>query len=67
MLSIRVPKELKERMKRYRVDWSKEIRTFIEERVKALEFLDLLNSVEKNAERSRLCSAGFIVYSKACA
>ncbi|MEM0027617.1 MAG: hypothetical protein QXT53_06355 [Ignisphaera sp.] len=40
-------------MKRYRVDWSKEIMEFIEERIKALELLELLNSIEKNIERRK--------------
>lgn len=53
VVSVRIPKELKEKMKRYRVDWSREIRGFIEERIKALELLELLNEIEKNIERRK--------------
>jgi len=49
-----VPKEIKKKMKRYNIDWSKEIRTFIEERVRALELLEVLDSVEKNARERKM-------------
>ena len=52
-VSIRVPRELKEKMRRYRVDWSKEIREFIEERIRVLEFLEVLDDIERKAERRR--------------
>ena len=53
VVSIRVPRELKEKMRRYRVDWSKEIREFIEERIRVLEFLEILDDIERKAERRR--------------
>ena len=40
-------------MKKYRVNWSSEIRRFIEDRIKTLEFLDLLDSIEDKARRRR--------------
>ena len=49
-LTIRLPKELKEKMRRFDVSWSKEIRNFLEERVKQLE---ALNTLEEVFERSR--------------
>lgn len=49
-----VPKEIKKKMKRYNINWSKEIRTFIEERVRALELLEVLDSVEKNARERKM-------------
>jgi len=49
-----VPKEIKKKMKRYNIDWSKEIRTFIEERVRALELLEVLDGVEKNAGERKM-------------
>ena len=42
ILSVRVSRELKEKMRRYRIDWSEEIRKFLEERVRILEFLETL-------------------------
>jgi len=52
--TIRIPRELKERMKRLPVEWSKEIRLFIEERVKHLELIRTIEDVELRAERRRL-------------
>jgi hypothetical protein len=37
VLSVRVPKELKDHMKEVDFNWSKEIRQFIEERVHAYQ------------------------------
>ena len=53
VVSTRVLRELKEKMKRYKVGWSKEIRVFIEECVKVFELLELLNSIEKDAEKRK--------------
>ncbi len=49
VVSIRVPKELKEKMDRFRdrVDWAEEIRRFIEERVRELEREEVLRKVEE--------------------
>ncbi|MCE4611688.1 MAG: CopG family transcriptional regulator [Desulfurococcales archaeon] len=50
VVSIRVPRELKEKMKKYNIDWSREIRRFIEERVKTLELLEVLEDIERKAK-----------------
>ena len=52
--TIRIPRELKERMKKLPVKWSEEIRLFIEERVKHLELIRNIEDVELRAERRRL-------------
>jgi len=52
--TIRIPRELKERMKKLPVKWSEEIRLFIEERVKHLELIKTIEDVELRAERRRL-------------
>ncbi|MCD6088123.1 hypothetical protein J7K07_00165 [Candidatus Bathyarchaeota archaeon] len=52
--TIRIPRELKERMKKLPVKWSEEIRLFIEERVKHLELIRTIEDVELRAERRRL-------------
>jgi len=49
--TIRIPKELKEKMKKFNVEWSKEIRNFLEERVKHLELLKAIEEVELRAEK----------------
>ena len=53
VISVRVPKELKEKLRKYRIDWSKEIRRFLEERVRILEFLEMLDDIERKAEKRR--------------
>ncbi|MCD6539011.1 CopG family transcriptional regulator [Candidatus Bathyarchaeota archaeon] len=52
--TIRIPRDLKERMKRLPVKWSEEIRLFIEERVKQLELMRIIEDVELKSERRRL-------------
>jgi len=49
--TIRVPRELKERMKRFRVEWSEEIRRFIEGQIKRLELIEVVEDVWLRAER----------------
>ena len=52
--TIRIPRELKERMKKTPAEWSDEIRTFIEERVKHLELMEAIEEIEPRAERRKL-------------
>ena len=54
VISIRVPRELKEKMRKYRVDWSKEVRGFLEERVRVLELLEVLDDVGKKVGKRRI-------------
>ena len=62
VVSVRVPKELKGKMKKYHVDWSREVRRFLEERVRILEFLEILDNIEKKAgkRKTRVDSAKLI-------
>jgi predicted DNA-binding protein len=53
VVSVRVPKELKKKMKKFNIDWSSEIRRFIEERVKELELLELIDEVEEKAKKRK--------------
>ncbi len=53
VISVRVPKELKEKIRKYGIDWSKEIREFLEERIRALELLEVLNNIEEKARNRR--------------
>ncbi len=53
IVSVRVPKELKEKMRKYHIDWSREVRKFLEERVRILEFLEMLDNIEKKVEKRR--------------
>jgi len=53
-ITIRIPQELKEKMKKIPEQWSKEIRRFIEDRVKRLELINVIEEVESRAEKRRL-------------
>ena len=53
VVSVRVPKELKEKMKKYNIDWSREIKGFIEEKVRTLELLEIIDEIEMRAEKRR--------------
>jgi len=48
-LTVRIPKELKEKMSKFNINWSEEIRRFLEKRVAQLEALQLLDEIEKRA------------------
>ncbi len=50
ILSIRVPRKLKEKMRKYNIDWAEEIRKFLEARVRSLELLELLDEIEDRAK-----------------
>ena len=52
VLSIRIPKELKEKMKEYpHVDWKRVIIDSIEEKIKLLEAERLLREIEEMNEK----------------
>jgi len=50
-ITIRIPRELKEKMKQNPAQWSEEIRKFIEEKIKHLEPLKTLKEIEPRAEK----------------
>ena len=51
VVSFRVPRELKQRMERFKnVDWGELLRRFIEEQVERLEMEELLKAIEKHLE-----------------
>ena len=52
--TIRLPRELKEKMKRLNAEWSKELRNFIEERVKHLELIKTIKEIESRAKKRRV-------------
>ncbi len=48
-VSFRIPRELKERMDRLRgrVNWSEEVRRFLEKRIREYEQLEAINELEE--------------------
>ncbi|ADM27650.1 conserved hypothetical protein [Ignisphaera aggregans DSM 17230] len=53
-LTVRIPRELKEKMSRFSINWSEEIRRFLEKKVAQLEALQLLDEIEKSAVNRRV-------------
>ena len=52
--TVRVPEELKEKMRRYPVEWGEEVRRFIEARIRQLELAETIRSVGRRAERRKV-------------
>jgi len=49
--TIRIPRDLKEKMEKNPQQWSLEIRNFLEERVKQVELMKTLQQIESRAEK----------------
>jgi len=52
--TIRISKELKEKMKKLNAEWSEEVRRFIEQRVKHLELIKTIEEIRLRAEKRRV-------------
>ena len=52
--TVRIPRELKEKMKKLPVEWSEEVRRFIEEKVKRLELIGAIEEIELRVKKRRL-------------
>jgi len=52
--TIRLPEDLREKMKRANADWGEEIRSFIEERVRCLELAELIEEIGVRASERKL-------------
>jgi len=53
-ITVRVSRNLKEKMKKLPIRWSEELRGFLEERIRHLELAETIKDVESKAERRRL-------------
>jgi hypothetical protein len=51
--TIRIPRELKEKMEKNPEEWSREIRNFLEERVKQIELVKTIQQIESRAEKRK--------------
>jgi len=56
VITIRIPKEVQGKMRKYERNWSKEVRAYIESRLKALELADMLNKMQKRIKNMRVTS-----------
>lgn len=52
--TVRVSKELKERMRKLPIEWSKEIRCFVENRIKQLELAEKIDDLKVRAEKRKV-------------
>jgi predicted DNA-binding protein len=59
--TIRIPEELKERMKQTDLVWSEEIRAFIEHRINCLRLIDEIDEVAERAEQRVLSTDSTIL------
>ena len=50
MFTIHLPKYLKSKMTMFKIGWSDEAKKFVEARVKQLEFSQLIDEIEREAE-----------------
>jgi len=51
--TIRISRELKEKMEKNAAEWSQEVRGFIEERVRQIELMKTLQEIELRAEKRK--------------
>lgn len=49
-LTIRLPSELKKKMKSTKIEWSEEIRQFIEAKINSIELSEAVDEVAKRTE-----------------
>ena len=52
--TVRISKDLKERMRKLPVEWSEEVRRFIESRVRQLELAEKLREIEVRAIKRKV-------------
>jgi hypothetical protein len=51
--SVRIPKELKEKIEQNPADWSQEVRNFLTERIKQKELLAILKEIDSQPEKRK--------------
>ena len=52
--TIRIPRKLKEKMEENQIEWSQEVRGFLEERVKQVELMKIIKEVEPRAKKRKV-------------
>ncbi len=52
--TIRIPRKLKEKMDENQIEWSQEVRGFLEERVKQVELIKILQEVQVRAKKRKV-------------
>ncbi|MFA5869820.1 MAG: hypothetical protein WC941_09005 [Candidatus Bathyarchaeia archaeon] len=49
-ITLRLPRELKDKMRRHPRPWSEELRNYIEQRIHSLELIEALDQIETRAK-----------------
>ncbi|XHH08516.1 MAG: hypothetical protein ACFCUE_13235 [Candidatus Bathyarchaeia archaeon] len=53
IFSVRIPRELKEKIEANPADWSQEVRSFLTERIRQLELLKTLQELDNQPDRRK--------------
>ncbi len=61
VITIRVPRALQMKMKKHKKNWSKEIRDYIETKIKAIELAELLDKIHNKVKRAKITSDSTII------
>ena len=54
LITIRISEELQVEMKKYKVNWSDKVRTYLESQIKQMELLQFLKKNSNSMKRSRV-------------
>ena len=54
VVTIRLPVDLKKQMDRYKINWSEELRKDINNKIKALKMLTVLEKMQKNSKSMKV-------------
>jgi predicted SAM-dependent methyltransferase len=52
--TVRIPRKLKQKMEENPVEWSEEVRGFLEERVRQVELMKIIREVEPRAKKRKV-------------
>ena len=62
-VTFKVPKEIKEKMKKYRLNWSKTLRDFLVEKIRELEAEENIKKIREMIKKTESVPQGFTVKS----
>jgi hypothetical protein len=51
--SVRIPRELKEKIEQNPADWSQEVRDFLNERIKQMELLKIIQELDNQPDKRK--------------
>ncbi len=54
LITIRIPEDLQSQMKKYKINWSYRIRSYLETQIKQMELLQFLKTNSNNMKHSKI-------------